>query len=464
MADIFISYSKDEPEPTIALARDLERNGYSTWWDTDLRPGERYQERIMNELDKAKAVIVIWTAKSVTSRWVVAEAEWAAEQNKLITVRTPDLNPDRIPLPFNTLHTDVVTDREKINDALFRSHVFPQRRIPGSKKKKASLRDLLPSRRDAVSNVILACAILLVLFVGIQIFTNAQWINYHVVGVLVANEHGFPLNGRYLLPEKGFAIYMIFVYVLFLSLLATIGLYLNKTRGASIEELRGLRQDFDDTVRFASNITGYMFPSGDRDVPRFDIIDVAIKHIIRKNGDTDVDAIFELDCVTDPAHLWIYWIEADAESGEIRFIRQLNFQVIDLATGQRLDWLLTSNSANTKILAIFFPEIRPGTRKTLRISYTWPGYMRKLIVLGATNFEWRYLTQNAERRARFRTEWEFDQHFAPLECRIIGHRSETASVRLDPRGNKFAWIYEDPSAVLKSKYAVEFFDRHGGEN
>ena len=90
--------------------------------------------------------------------------------------------------------------------------------------------------------------------------------------------------------------------------------------------------------------------------------------------------------------------------------------------------------------------------------------MKKLIDLGATNFEWRYLTQNAERRARFRTEWEFDNDFAPLECRIIGNRSETASVRLEPRDKMFAWIYEDPSAILKSKYAVEFFDRHGSEN
>lgn len=464
MADIFISYSKDEPEPTIALARDLERNGYSTWWDTDLLPGERYQERILTELDKAKAVIVIWTVKSVASRWVMAEAEWAAEQNKLITVRTPDLPPDRIPLPFNTLHTEIVTDREKIFDALFRFHIFPPRHSQNNKKKKVRLSDFLPTKRAALRNGFVVSAILFVLFVGVEIFLNAKWINYNVLRVLVTDETGYPLNGRYLFPQRAFAVYLVFAYSLVLALLAIIAMYLNRPLGASIEELRGLRQDFDDAIRFASNITGYMFPSGDRDVPRFDIIDVAIKHVIRKNGDTDVDAIFELDCVKDPAHFWIYWIEADGESEEIKFIRQLNFQVIDLETGQRLDWLPTNNAANTKILAIFFPEIRPGTRKTLRISYTWPGYMRKLIALGATNFEWRYLTQNSERRARFRTEWEFDQHFAPLECRIIGQRSETASVRLDPREHKFAWIYEDPSAVLKSKYAVEFFDRQGRTN
>ena len=284
MADIFISYSKDEPEPTIALARDLERKGYSTWWDSDLLPGERYQERIATELDKAKAVIVIWTPKSVASRWVMAEAEWAAEQNKLITVRTADLSPDRIPLPFNTLHTDIVTDREKINDALFRSHIFPFRRVQNTKAERVHLRDFWPSRQLAVRTVLLSSAILLVLFVGAQIFANAKWVNYKVVSALVVDEEGYPLNGRYVFPRQGFAIYLVFAYALGLSFIGMIALYLNKAREAGLEELRGLRQDFDDAIRFASNITGYMFPSGDRDVPRFDIINITMKYIVRKNG------------------------------------------------------------------------------------------------------------------------------------------------------------------------------------
>jgi len=400
----------------------LERNGYSTWWDTDLLPGERYQERILTELDKAKAVIVIWTVKSVASRWVMAEAEWAAEQNKLITVRTPDLPPDRIPLPFNTLHTEVVTDRDKIYDALFRFHIFPPRHSQNSKKKKkARLSDLLPSKRAAIKNAAIACAIALVLFVGFKIYTNSGWINYNVLRTLVADERGYPLNGRYIFPQNTFSFYLLFIYTLVLGFIVTIAMYAIKAREAGLEDLRGLRQDFDDAIRFASNITGYMFPSGDRDVPRFDIIDIAIKYIVRKNGDMEVDGIFELDCVKDPAHLWIYWIEADAESREVRFVRQLNFQVVDVETGQRLDSLLTHNAAKAKVFGIFFPEISPGTKKILRISYFWPGYMKKLIDLSATNFEWRYITQNPDRPARFRAEWVFHRDFAPLECRIMAH-------------------------------------------
>jgi hypothetical protein len=34
MADIFISYSKKHAQLTVDLARDLEVEGYTTWWDT----------------------------------------------------------------------------------------------------------------------------------------------------------------------------------------------------------------------------------------------------------------------------------------------------------------------------------------------------------------------------------------------------------------------------------------------
>jgi hypothetical protein len=46
MADVFISYSQKDPEPTKALAADLEALGYTTWWDTSLLPGECFPDKI----------------------------------------------------------------------------------------------------------------------------------------------------------------------------------------------------------------------------------------------------------------------------------------------------------------------------------------------------------------------------------------------------------------------------------
>jgi hypothetical protein len=117
---IFISYSKADPEPTRALADFLTAQGYSVWWDTNLTSGEVFREVIDRELAAADAVIVIWTAHSVASNWVISEADDAARRGKLITVRTSDLEPWRIPKPYNTYQADLVDNRNAVLAAVRR--------------------------------------------------------------------------------------------------------------------------------------------------------------------------------------------------------------------------------------------------------------------------------------------------------------------------------------------------------
>jgi hypothetical protein len=126
VADIFISYSKQHPQTTRDVAAYLESEGYSVWWDTDLKAGERFGDVIDRELDAAKAVIVIWTARSVASDWVLAEAEHAHRDRKLIPLRARDLDARRIPKPYNILHTDVADDRAAILAAVKRLVGEPQ--------------------------------------------------------------------------------------------------------------------------------------------------------------------------------------------------------------------------------------------------------------------------------------------------------------------------------------------------
>ena len=123
MADIFISYSKLDPEHTIALAADLEARGHSTWWDSSLLPGDEFPDLIKRQIDLAKAVLVIWTPNSVKSRWVRAEAARGDNQGKLITLYVPGLDFRDIPMPFNTLHCEPVTSRDKLYAALHRRGV-----------------------------------------------------------------------------------------------------------------------------------------------------------------------------------------------------------------------------------------------------------------------------------------------------------------------------------------------------
>lgn len=458
MADVFISYSKEESEPIVALARDLERRGYTTWWDSNLHPGERFRERIRMEIAKAKAVIVVWTRDSVHSDWVIAEAELAHRQNKLITVRTPELDPAEIPPPFNTLHTEFVSDREKIYRALSHFSIFPSF-FDNQEAKTLTWRFRFQEflRFFVWKNVILLLMVILFAALGGVIFSNANSISLLATSLLSQSSPGVALDaGNYSFPQNVVLTFLMTLYCSFS--FSTFSLYflLRQRLSISRDELNKLRQELDDAVRFANNVTSSMNPPGHRDFPHFDTISVAERCFIGAEGDTKVEAVFELECVTTTARIWNYWIDADAESKDIKYLRQLNFRVTDIDTGRKLDWLQIHNTAKKKVFAIFFPDAEPGIRKKIRITYSWAGYMGQLIQQGVSNFTWQYISKNPEREALCSRAWIFDRSFSSVHCRIIGMPSQTAIIRLEEYGNAIGWIYEDPRAQLKAKYEVEF--------
>src|ERR1700687_5570017 len=98
MADIFISYAQKAPEPTQALAAELAALKYSVWFDERLLPVDTFIEVINHELDSSKAVITIWTPPALQSKWVKAEALRADDQNKLLSVHTPNVRLGAIPV------------------------------------------------------------------------------------------------------------------------------------------------------------------------------------------------------------------------------------------------------------------------------------------------------------------------------------------------------------------------------
>lgn len=101
MADVFISYSRDDQALVRKLAEAVRREGYSVWWDDELPPHRSYGDVITDEIGAAKAAIVVWSKSAAASQWVRAEADVARNQKKLIQVSIDDRMP---PLPFNQLH------------------------------------------------------------------------------------------------------------------------------------------------------------------------------------------------------------------------------------------------------------------------------------------------------------------------------------------------------------------------
>jgi hypothetical protein len=116
--EVFISYSKEHGELTQALAAALSEAGYSVWWDTSLVSGDDFTSVIAQRLTEAKAVVVVWTPTSVNSDWVKYEAEFGRRSNRLVPVRSADLDPSLIPPPFGFIHTSEAHDKAGILSAL----------------------------------------------------------------------------------------------------------------------------------------------------------------------------------------------------------------------------------------------------------------------------------------------------------------------------------------------------------
>src|SRR5215467_13390321 len=125
MADIFISYSKQSKADAEQLADELQSKGYTVWWDTSLVPGDSFGDVILSELAQARAAIVIWDTASIKSEWVRSEASRARARRILIPVRVQGIRSHDIPPPFDSLHTEQLSNRAGIEAALAKLGVVP---------------------------------------------------------------------------------------------------------------------------------------------------------------------------------------------------------------------------------------------------------------------------------------------------------------------------------------------------
>tara|TARA_R110002096_G_scaffold316010_10_gene510359 strand:- start:11119 stop:11859 length:741 start_codon:yes stop_codon:yes gene_type:complete len=142
MADIFLSYKGTDYEKVREIIQLLgSQQNWSIWWDRDIEKGELWSARIRKELRDAKCVVVAWSIRSIdpiSGKWVLAEADYGFNKNRLIGVR---IEPVGIPVPFNQIQSiDLFGDKAAGRRALIKAVGEKlAKRSPG-KQKKGQLR------------------------------------------------------------------------------------------------------------------------------------------------------------------------------------------------------------------------------------------------------------------------------------------------------------------------------------
>jgi len=100
MSDIFISYSSEERHRVLPLINALEKTGWSVFWDRTIPAGKTWRQVIGAEIRTCRSVVVAWTKSSVTSEWVLEEAETGKRRQILIPVLLDEVEP---PFGFGTI-------------------------------------------------------------------------------------------------------------------------------------------------------------------------------------------------------------------------------------------------------------------------------------------------------------------------------------------------------------------------
>ncbi|MEM6672845.1 MAG: TIR domain-containing protein [Planctomycetota bacterium] len=86
MVDVFVSYTRDDQELVRPFIDALRKAGVEVSWDVDIAPGVDFRVRIEEMIRAARRVVVIWSPRSIGSRFVKDDADLAQSLGSLVSV------------------------------------------------------------------------------------------------------------------------------------------------------------------------------------------------------------------------------------------------------------------------------------------------------------------------------------------------------------------------------------------
>ncbi|HEU5285456.1 MAG TPA: TIR domain-containing protein, partial [Sphingomicrobium sp.] len=136
MARVFLSYDHEDVARAAPIASALEKAGHSVWWDRQIHGGAEYQTEIESAVQRADAVVVLWSGRSIQSAWVRDEAAEGRDQSKLVPVL---LEPVRPPMGFRQYQTIDLSSRRRVSgptqlDQLLRAVTKMSGRAPSTQQ------------------------------------------------------------------------------------------------------------------------------------------------------------------------------------------------------------------------------------------------------------------------------------------------------------------------------------------
>lgn len=131
MAQVFISYKRENKDAVHAIVEGLRGAGLDVWWDNDIAPDAPWEATIERELEAAKVVVVAWSRAAAQSENVKAEARRARQQGKLVQVFVEACEP---PLFFGERQgVDLTSWNGNGNDGCFQTLISAARAIIAGK-------------------------------------------------------------------------------------------------------------------------------------------------------------------------------------------------------------------------------------------------------------------------------------------------------------------------------------------
>ncbi|MEQ1782458.1 MAG: TIR domain-containing protein [Hyphomonadaceae bacterium] len=158
MPDIFLSYNREDQARARLFADAFEAQGFDVWWDTALKSGEAYDEVTETALRTAKAVVVLWSPRSVVSRWVRAEATLADRNRTLVPCM---IEPCERPIMFELVQTAELSHwRGEADDRAWLAFLADVTRFVNAERAAAPLSAAVPPPRPVAMGAAPALAVL----------------------------------------------------------------------------------------------------------------------------------------------------------------------------------------------------------------------------------------------------------------------------------------------------------------